>query len=295
MQAILFATVLAVLSLMRPPFTGLLGYLSSVAVILVTLHLGAKEGMQVVIGATLGVMVMSFFMINEPTYALVYGLLLWLPAWLLATLLRNTKSLGLTIQAAAVLGVIAVLLLFAMMGNAVQVWREVLVAAKQILQQLEPGATDERLEQIIAIYAWFMTGTIVALHMSIGLIAPLLIGRSWQAKLFNPGGLREEFNQLRFSRAFFVVTSLITVLAVLTKSPVDDNIVLVLIMAYMFYGLAVVHGSVDRAGVGSKWLAGVYVLMLVLGQLVIGMLAALGFVDTWLDVRARIKNRKDQS
>jgi len=180
----LFTAVLAMLSMLRPPLTGLLGYISSAGIALVTLHVGAKQGLQVTAGAMLGGMLMAYFVVGTPMLAIAFALLLWLPVWFLAVLLRSTRSLGITLQTAALLGVLGVLLTFLLVNDIVAVWQEVLQGIKPVLQQLEQVSDEKRLNQILAIYAWFMTGAIIALHIALGLIVPLLIGRGWQAALF---------------------------------------------------------------------------------------------------------------
>ena len=80
MQAMLVTAVLAMLSMLRPPLTGLLGYISGAAIALVTLHVGSKQGLQVAAGAMLGAMLMAYFVLGKPMLAIAFGFMGFLVA-----------------------------------------------------------------------------------------------------------------------------------------------------------------------------------------------------------------------
>jgi len=112
----------------------------------------------------------------------------------------------------------------------------------------------------------------------------MLLARSWQSALYNPGGFRQEFFRLRLPRWLGVVTLVVTALA-LVKTGLDQgmfrDLVVVLVFLYLFQGVACAHRWIADRGMSSGWLVGMYVLLLIMPQLVLFM-ACVGMADSWL-------------
>jgi uncharacterized protein YybS (DUF2232 family) len=53
--------------------------------------------------------------------------------------------------------------------------------------------------------------------------------------------------------------------------------------------LALVHGVVGRKGLSGQWLVAFYLALVFLGPSLMILLLILAFVDSWLDIRGRIK------
>jgi len=62
--------------------------------------------------------------------------------------------------------------------------------------------------------------------------------------------------------------------------------VMIMLVPYLFAGLAVIHGLVAGAGRGRGWLIAVYVALAILPQSTL-LLAGGGLLDTWIDFRRR--------
>ncbi len=95
------ASTLALLSLLFPPVS----IVSSATVALVTLRLGGKEGLLVLAGGSLVAAVLSMLLSIGYQFALVYGLVLWTPIWLIAIILREGKDLVIAVEIAVLLGI----------------------------------------------------------------------------------------------------------------------------------------------------------------------------------------------
>jgi hypothetical protein len=115
-----------------------------------------------------------------------------------------------------------------------------------------------------------------------------MLARSWQAKLYNPGGFRKEFHALRLSPA----TAVICVVIMVGGSVIGLNPMLMgwagglpLFLA----ALALVHGTVGRKELSVQWLVLFYMALVFLGPSLMILLLVLAFVDSWLDIRGRIK------
>src|SRR5690625_6774126 len=61
----------------------------------------------------------------------------------------------------------------------------------------------------------------------------------------------------------------------------------------LFVGLAIVHRVVALKGWGVQWLVLFYIALVLLDP-VSQLLMALAFVDTWLNVRGRVKPKPDR-
>ena len=85
MQAMMVASSLALLSLILPPVS----IVSSASVALVTLRRGANEGLFVLVCACLSAALLGFFLFGNFQFALLYGLVLWLPIWVISIVLRE--------------------------------------------------------------------------------------------------------------------------------------------------------------------------------------------------------------
>jgi len=121
-QAALVAAASAVLSFILP----LLGLISSSAVALVTLRKGAGEGLIVGSFAGFGGGLLTFAVLGSPLPAAGFVLILWLPIWVLSVVLHRTRSLALTIQSAAVSGVVILVGIRLLAADPTAYWMELL-------------------------------------------------------------------------------------------------------------------------------------------------------------------------
>ncbi len=285
MQAILVTVVAAILSLLLPP----LSYLSGAAVALVSLRLGFVQSAQVIAGATVATAVLAYPAMATPVPALVFLLALWLPVWVIALSLRRTMRLSRSLILAGLFGATLVLGIHAGTENPAAWWQEVFYEVMQT--GVEQGAEPiPGLEQAIGEMAQLMTGMMAA-GFAFSLIGCMLLGRWWQAILYNPGGFRQEFHTLRVGR-LPAVTALILLLASQIDGAglagVAGDLAIVAATLFLLQGVAVVHGLVARTAVHSGWLVAMYVLLVLpvtMGQMAIVLIIA-GMVDNWFDFRA---------
>ena len=286
MQATLVAVVSALLSMLLPPMTWVLAYVSGATVALVTLHVGAKQGMQVTIGAVIAAAVIAFLALRAPLLSVGFTLTLWLPTWLAALVLRRTQSLALALQTAVGLGVAGVLVTFALTGNPAELWQPLLQELRPTFEQHAAFSDAEQLDRTLAVVAQLMTGFSAA-YAVLGVILSLFLGRSWQALLSNPGGFRREFIGLRFDYVTGFIALAVLAVAGLGQVTLATNLLVLLVVLYLFAGLAVVHGVVARSGASVGWLVALYVLLVVALVQMVLVLALLGLADTWANFRTR--------
>jgi hypothetical protein len=119
-------------------------------------------------------------------------------------------------------------------------------------------------------------------------ILSLFLARSWQASLYNPGGWREEFHQIRLSSR--MVMGLILLIMVLPMLGVGSALIIaVAVVPIMICGFALVHGVIAKRKLGGQWLFGVYFSAILLFPTVFMLIALLALVDSLVDFRARMQ------
>jgi hypothetical protein len=285
-QAVLVAMASALLSLIVP----LAGLISSAAVALVTLRQGAAEGLIVGAFAGLASGLLAFAALGSPVPAVGLALALWLPVWVLCVVLRQSRSLDLTIQLAAIFGFLILAAIHFQAPDPSLYWAELLGPVREHL--VASGVVDEvASEDLVARVSRWMTGAFAATFY-FQLLLALFIGRWWQALLFNPGGFGEEFRAFRVRPAVgYLALALLVLLAFLGRALWVMELLLLLAPLFFFQGVAIVHGIAHARMANRGWLVGFYALLLLFLPHAEILVAAVGFVDVWADLRARITVR----
>ena len=216
---------------------------------------------------------------------------LWLPVWGLAASLRRTVSLPRTVLLAGLFGAGLVLGFHAAVGDTTAWWSRVFEAFLGDGLQAAGAEQAEALAQVAGI----MTGFVGA-AFTLSVLGSLLLARWWQALLYNPGGFREEFHELRLGRNLGGVSVVLLAVTAALDGPAEAlarDMLFVAIVLHLLQGLAVVHALVRRTGSGIGWLAATYVLLLVAMPQTAVTLALAGFADSWADFRARFGTGDD--
>jgi hypothetical protein len=136
-----------------------------------------------------------------------------------------------------------------------------------------------------------MTGAFAA-SLYVQFLLGLLLGRWWQAVLYNPGGFGAEFRGLRLSPVLGYAALGMVGLRLWQPEAIWGFELLVLILPLLLLqGLAVVHGIRHSLGAGLGWLVALYVLLVVAMPYAEVLVSGLGLADLWLDVRGRVAQR----
>jgi hypothetical protein len=277
-QAAGIAIGLAFLSLFMPPIS----IVSSAAVALVTLRLGAYEGLTVlgISVATIGVM--GVFLGNSE-FALLYGIILWLPSWILAVLLRTGRKLALAIESAVILGGVGILSFSLFKPNSGEMW-------KNLLTQMSPPNASLDVQPQIDALAHYMTG-IIAAGTIFGWIFALFLARWWQAQLYNPDGFRTEYLSLSTSKRFTLGSVSLIAIAALSSGTIAElaaNLSILVVVLYTFVGTSVCHSLLSPLNQGRYLVIGFYITVFLIPHLLIPV-ATIGVLDAWLNLRQRLK------
>lgn len=295
LHAITAITVCAVLALVAMPLSWPIGYLSAAGVGLVTLAQGPTEGGKTLLGATVLLAIIGMLIMGSPALALAFVLSLWLPAWILASIMRTSRSLVLPMQALLVFGLVAVAAMFVVMGDPALWWynhivNEVIPTLEKANMGFQPGP---EFEQRLANATKLMTGVLIMIT-AWGVLAGLLIARWWQAILYRPGAFGEEFRALRLGKMVAMAAVLLALLAMVGNgllAELASNMVLVIIGLLLLQGLAIAHALVTRFKANHAWLVMLYMMLVFLMPYMLVMVTMAGLIDNWVDFRQRFQAR----
>ncbi len=263
-QAILAAMLLGVLPVVN--------FLSAPVVALVCLRHGRTEGMIVLAWAVLPAL--GWAVLGD-----VIPLLLLIGITVLANVLRATNSWEVTLLSAIGVGIGALLGLHLKPDFLLLMQQQLeLVLSSPDLQGQVTAVPPEQMLQLLQ--AFF--GTML---MFLALVL-LMLARSWQAKLYNPGGFRDEFHRLRLNWKTAAGLLLMFTLAGL-GTPVLQPLTLFFVLPLLFAGVALIHGI---AGL-KRWPGAVLVIFYValLSPIMTQILVLAAITDSWYDFRSRLR------
>ncbi len=281
-QAALVAATMAILGLILPPAA----WISAAAIVLVTLVHDSKSGLITLVLSSVGAAIFSYLIFGTPLIAAMFVLLAWLPAWLMASVLRQTVSLAYSLQILTIIGLFAVAVLYMLFPNFGEFWREPL---EHIVVQLAEQSNDFSLAELKQTEDWvikFLPGLFVS-SIVFGSMVSLFLGRWWQAVYYNPGGFAKEFQSLNLGKISALVAVTIMLIASLVNSVFTIALVTVVFILYGMQALSLVHAAINIRQVNSAWLVMIYVTMLFVPQVIL-LLMFVSFVDPWLNIRQRI-------
>jgi hypothetical protein len=290
LSAILVVVGSVLFGLIAPPLTSLIIYIGGGALALYTLSNGARDGLLVLGGSVLALGLLSAMVVGHFLPGMVM-LVYWLPVWLAAVILRDTRSLAWSVMALTVLAALVVVMMFLAMGDPAAWWTQQLQPlAKMLDEKPELAAQQAQLKVWMEQLPGMMTGLLAA-GMIFACLVSLLIGRWWQSLLVNPGGLRQEFYAFRLSKSVSLAGLLFFAVASVKMGWFSDlflQLSLVMMMPFLLSGLAMVHAIAAVRNVHRGWMIGLYILMGVFPQ-VLMMIIVFGAMDPWVDFRGRVK------
>lgn len=272
------ATLVVVIAAMVP----LLFWLSAAAASLVLLRRGIRDAAGILIWALLPALVWAY--LGDPRLLFVL-----LGSLGLAQVLRSAQSWSRVLLCSVALGV-----LYAGVFSAVDGLREPIEAVSVEAQKLWPQMFGEDYQQLPVEQREMLEASLspsaligfTAATLQLLCVLCLILGRYWQAQLYNPGGFGREFRALRLSPGV-ALGLLAAALLGASLGPQGAMLKLFCGIPLLLVGLAVLHGLVALKPSLRFWLVGTYLLLLVLYPL----LVVLAVVDSLMDVRGRVARK----
>jgi len=281
-QAALVAASMAILGLAVPPAA----WISAAAIALMTLVNGPKSGLITTAFSLIGAGIFAFLIFASPQLAVVFVLLTWLPAWLIASILRQTVSLAYSLQVLTAMSLLAVAMVYAMAPDIGEHWRETLdIMVAQLAEQSEDFTLAE-LKQTEDWIIAFLPGLFVSSIM-FGTMLSLFLARWWQAVFYNPGGFGKEFRSLNLGRVSALCAIAILIIATLVDNVFAVAMVTVVFVLYGMQALSLLHAAIKIRQLNAAWLFAIYLIMFFVPHVLLLLIMA-SFADPWLDIRQRI-------
>jgi hypothetical protein len=264
----------------------LLPLISAAVIGLVTLRNSSKEGVLVLLWAALPLILVHSYTDGNLLLTTVSVMSLCL-----MVVLTNLLRLSASWQWVITLTVIASALTVCALG---------LLMSADFVQSIdnlntliaEVASGQETLQQTLVITQTWALG-FIALILALNTLLSLFIARWWQALLYNPGGFQKEFHA--FGLDIKVALPLFVVLALGTFLPQDYQSWLALLsLPLLLSGLSLLHFAVKLLTLGTHWLFLVYTGLLLLGSVVGFILVVFGFINSVIDLRAKLLAYKNK-
>jgi len=270
MSGRLQAATVAVLFGLIPGFS----MVSGAVVALVILRRGLQDGSQILLWALLPAGLQ--WLLGDPSSVFVL-----LGVVLAGVVLRNTQSWQFTSLLIALAG-IALQSSLPLQQNYLAHTKEVmdtLVAnGLQLPVEVDGKVVTATSDQMVAAMLQFYGG-----YQVVMMLGCMLLGRYWQALLYNPGGFREEFYNLRFDWRLMSALLIVVALGVYGVSPLNEWLMMLCVVPIL-NGLAVVHSVVAKRRMGMTMLVLAYLVLMIAAPAFV----LLGFVDSLVDIRKRL-------
>ncbi len=276
-------------------FVPVTGMLSSAALALTALKWGPQRAGIVLVLSTAVLFALFAFAagtgLTETNYESVFlfALLQWLPILMIAQLLRVTKSLSLTLNAVVVVGLAMVTLISWLVPESAGMWdRFFNWLLQESVQQME--ADDPDFSERYRAFLDVMTG-IAAASLTLVWMASLLLARWWQSLLDKPGGFRSEFIGLELGKVVAVTGLVIFLTMTFSELPLMRELLLVMMSAFLFQGIATVHCLLCALKSAGGWLLVFYALLVMSPMVpqVPGLLSMLGALENLIGLRVRMR------
>ncbi len=274
-QAVAVATICAAV----PMFF----WISAAIVALVTLRKGVTEGMALLLWASLPALAW-LVMGSDPTPTIVI-----VGCAGLAVVLRATASWAMTLLAGVALGWLASWLVPLLLP---ELLAEIIQASQLMLDKMVAELAQQSGEQLALWLKAIFTGVLGCMHL-MAMLGCLVVGRWWQATLYNPGGFREEFHSIILPRGM----ALIMMLSILfggALSPAFLEWVPSLTVPFFVAGLALVHGIIGIKKLSGQWLIGFYTMFFFMGPYLYMLLIVAALLDSMLNLRQRISGQVNE-
>mgnify|MGYP001375168181 FL=1 len=246
---------------------------------LVALRKGFSEGGLICLWGLLPVFLTYFYSDSNQFFVLLTACN-FLNVLLVCGILRYRGDWEMTLVSLVIISII-------LMGSLLLIFQqdfEVLV--QRLIEVFEEASRQTNIESLKiekSSIAVFTTWTIV-LNTFLG----VAIARWWQSIIFNPGGFKKEFQGIRLNRKLLILIFSILVLSSAIFNQYS-NWAYLSIFPLVVGGLSLFHWLVNEKNLGKVPIIFTYVFMVLFTPFVILILALLGTVDCFYNVRQRLR------
>jgi hypothetical protein len=265
------------------PKTQLLG---SAVLVLLVLSRGLTRGM-VIAGLSFAAILVLTLIKQVPVSQLIeVAATIWLPGMVLAVLLQRIRSLTLLLQTTVLLAMVLIAGVYIVLGDPAAYWREVL---EQFAAMWRDAGLQNEAEIFVQLqpFAPQLTGIFVSVAWLL-YVAAFLAGYAAYISLPDQSDRFGRFSDLNFGRVLALLLALNSIVAMFSPAVWLQNVAFVLFAIFWLQGLALLHWLRRIGRLPGVALAGVYVLTILLGPVLVPAVGVIGYTDAWFSFRPRI-------
>lgn len=251
----------------------LLGWLSTVIVALVCLRSGIAAGSVIFLWTLLPLGVALYFVGDPSPMITLVG------AFVMAMLLRQTLSWELVLIASVVLSAVGALIFEFSAAGILDRFVQFYI---DYLEQVDASVVIDPGQARKLLIGFFAVG------QAFSMVVMLMIARWCQSALYNQGGFRNEFHQLRLSPSISGSIVLAMVVCYMFGDELGRWLPL-LTVPLVFASIGLIHWLIANRELSKNWLVGFYGSLALLFQIIYPVLASLALMDSWFDIRNRIE------
>ncbi len=270
--------IIAIICSILPMFS----WLAVVILSLVTLRKGAREGLYVLVGILVPIIIISLL----KGFGGVLAPIGFVVSWLLAIVLKDTMSWRRVIEVGVLLAIVSVIIFHYFVPDTQQYWINIV---GQGIDSVESTANVEASQatfmNLIQNTAQYMTGLLVVL-IFLTILGNLLIARWVQAILYNPTGLAKELRAIRIDWMHVLVIAIIS-LGMWMNNLLAYDLLTVILVPFIISGMSLVHFIANTTKYTGYLLLAFYCLLLVFSPYIVGILTIVVLADLGLDFRGR--------
>lgn len=242
---------------------------------LVLLRRGLSDALSILFWALLPALL--WWYLGDPSILLIMAGTL-----VLAQVLRATTSWVWVLLSSVVLGMVFIALLSTVSRGLIE---SLVDAVRPMIPQLMKDLPADQLAAVQESLKPTLTGLIASSFQAASLLC-LVLARYWQAALFNPGGFGQEFRAVRLPPAL-AIALLAGVLLAPALGVEAAALSPICMVPLLFAGVGLGHGLIALKRLSSFWVIGLYVTVLLAGNLI----CLLAVIDGLFDFRGRLARK----
>jgi hypothetical protein len=262
----------AVLATLLLGFSGIFGWAAAVPAALVGLRKGALHG-ALPLAAAFGIAVFHWSQGELTLLGTVFA------TWGGALALGATRTLLVSLLVTVGITAIFVALLQTVASSQLATLFE---QYQQVIGSLNSSGAGEFASMTQAFFSQLM-----GIWVATSAMVSVFIARSLQARLFNPGGFRQEFHGMRLTPLLGALC--VTPLLLIQMWPESEPVAGLFLLPVLMAGVALVHGIVGRKQLGAPPLVIMYLGLALIAPVVTPVLLIAALADSFFDFRNRLE------
>ncbi len=269
----------------------LAGVFSGAVVVLLVLHHGVRRAMMLALLAAAILAMLALLTGSSAPQTALAALLNWTPAFVLATLLGNWRSLTLTLQVSVIVALAGLLGFYVVFEDPTVFWSSWLAdEAATLFREMGLHEQAAALLENRASIAQQMTVLFIFTIWSLTIFGLLLGYALYQASL-GKKSVFGRFCDLNFGRVLALIMAVASVAAVLSGAIWLRNFAFLVFVVFWIQGLAILHWLYAERRFPAILLVIVYALIPLLSALPVISFAVVGYTDAWFGYRTRRAGR----